>query len=122
MELLSLTVLGGLVLIVATIISFTYSQQATAQKTASGGQDLCGFLAREINTAASFGDGYARSFTLPVFTNEFSYSVEFVNEERRVFVSWNNGGCFKPLVASVTGSLKAGVNSLQFENGGVVLN
>lgn len=122
MELLSLTVLGSMMLIVATIVSFTYGQQLNDQKTASGGRELCIFLGREINTAASFGNGYARSFTLPLVASQFSYSVELVNDQRRVFVSWEKGGCFKPLLANVSGSLMPGGNSLKFENGIVVLN
>ena len=122
MELLSLTVLGGLVLITATIISFTYGQQLNSLKTSSGGRELCLFFSREINTAASFGNGYARSFTIPLVASQFPYAVDFDNEQHRVFVSWNNGGCAKPLLASVIGSLRTGVNSLKFENGSVVLN
>ena len=122
-ELLSLVALGGIVLAGVTVISFVYSQQLNAQKSFTGGNELCLFLASEINTAASFGEGFERSFILPFSATQFSFLVEFNNAERKVFVFWEGGGCSKPLLSEVSGSLNfQGSNFLRFNNGVVVLN
>ncbi|MEM4255373.1 MAG: hypothetical protein QXR53_03520 [Candidatus Norongarragalinales archaeon] len=121
-ELLSLVGILSLVLVLVVVLSFVISQQLNTQKTSSGGADLCVFLATEVNTAASLGEGYERSFVMPFVYTQFPYSIEFDNNERRVGVSWSGGGCSTPLLANVSGAVSQGPNFMRFENGVVVLN
>lgn len=121
-EMLSLVVLSAAVLAVVSVVAYSYTQQLNSQKTLFGGRELCTFLAREANTAASFGEGFQRSFDLPSASAQFSYTVQFVNSERRVWVNWSGGSCSNPLLANVTGALHSGHNSLKFQDGQVVLN
>ena len=122
MELLSLVSILGLVLVLVVVLSFVISQQLVTQKASLGGEDLCTFLANEVNTAASFGEGYERTFTMPFAYTQFDYSIAFQNSERRISVAWADGGCSMPLLSDVSGSPGAGSNFVRSENGVVVLN
>lgn len=121
-ELLSLAVIAGAVLVIVTIVSYSYSQQLTEQKMLFGGRELCSFISRESNSAASFGNGFERSFDMPAVVLDFNYNVAFNNQERRVYVWWESGNCSSPLLANVTGVLRPDHNSLKFNDGVVVLN
>ncbi len=121
-ELLSLVSILAVVLVLVVVLSFVISQQLYTQKATSGGEDLCVFLATEINTAASFGGGYERSFAMPFVYTQFPYSIQFDNSERRVAVNWTEGGCSQPLLANVSGAIAQGSNFVRFANGVVLLN
>jgi len=122
MELLSLVSILALVLVLVVVLSFVISQQLNTQKASLGGEDLCIFLANEVNTAASFGEGYERSFNMPFAYLQFDYSVSFENSGRRVSVSWDQGSCSMPLLSNVSGTPGQGSNFVRFANGVVVFN
>ena len=122
LEFMAMAAVAGMVLAIAAVIAFDYASYAEAEKRTVSGDGLCLLLGREVNVAAAVGQGYERAFYLPLSMVQFEYVVSFDNDERRVEVGWQGGGCFQPLLVNVSGVLAPGWNRLQVQNGVVVLN
>ncbi|GEM_PF-5992062 len=118
-EWIAFTAFSLLVFLVATAVSFTYWRDVQNLQASHAGVSLCQQLAHELNTAVSFGSGFARSFELSL---PLAVEMEFNNLERRLYVTWSAGGCSRPLLANVTGRARDGLNFIRVDNVTVVLN
>ncbi len=73
---------------------------------------LCKYLQDEINLALKAGDGYRRSFFLPLSLEGSNY--EIILDNYTLYIKWGNyqTSCFVP-IESINGKIKKGWNKIK---------
>lgn len=84
-------------------------------------EDIANFAYREIETAKSVSDGYARIFSMPQTVNGVSYNISII-DNRELIVDYLGQEHIKFLPANVTGSIMKGINKISKGNGMIFIN
>lgn len=84
-------------------------------------EDIAEFAYREIETAKSVNDGYARTFAMPQTVNGINYSISII-DNRELTVSYLGYEHVKFLPSNITGNIAKGSNKISKNNGVVLIN
>ena len=84
-------------------------------------EDIANFVYREIDTAKSVNDGYARTFDMPQAINGINYSISIV-DNRELTVNYLSYEYVKFLPSNVTGNAIKGANKISKINGVIFIN
>ena len=94
------------------------SREGANQKIA---QDIAEFAYREIETAKSVNDGYARTFAMPQAINGVNYSISII-DNRELIADYLGHEYIKFLPSNVTGNIIKGNNKISKSNGIIFVN
>jgi hypothetical protein len=110
----------ALMLIIVYIVTAGQRSEVATQSSLTEGWNLCARIASEVNTAVGVGNGYERSFYLPLDVNGESYDVSVYAQEQAVTVEWSGFACRASVLTSqLTGVPHAGLNKVK-NNGNVI--
>ena len=84
-------------------------------------QDIADIAYKEVETAKSVNDGYARTFAMPLSVNGVNYSIYLI-DNRELEVVYLGYEYVKFLPSNVTGFISTGVNEITKINGIIYIN
>jgi hypothetical protein len=97
-------------------------QKVFWSKTVTEAQELCDYIAFEINSAVKAGDGYKRNFYVE---NEFFGVTDFTItvSEYSVFIDWDGKSVSSSIVTrNITGSIEKGKTyTIENKNGEIIV-
>lgn len=111
-----------MLLVIVGFVAVTSSKVIEANDEANRkiAEDIANLAYREIETAKSVSDGYARTFVMPQAVNGIDYTMNIVdNRELSVIYLGNEYVTFLPF--NVSGNISSGVNQITKSNGVIYL-
>jgi hypothetical protein len=119
-------VYAGVLMLALGVAAYTAVQRETtilSERISLDARSVAEGVADEINIASGVGDGYSHVFTIPEhLAGTVNYTVEVLNNERKVYVFRGNSSYAAPVLASnISGSIRRGVNYIRNEDGVVMI-
>lgn len=113
-----------IIFIVITIIERDRNTMIYNQWIEMDGKRVAEVISTEVNVAVAVGRGYSHTFSLPEhLASNAPYSVLVTGTSQYVEVTWSSGYYMMPIItANVTGTPKAGYNTIRNEDGRVIIN
>ena len=112
-----------MLLVIVGFVAVTSSKviEANDEGNRKIAESIADFAYREIETAKTVNDGYARTFVMPQNVNGVDYSVSIV-DNRELVVNYLGNEYVKFLPSNVTGNVSIGLNKITKTNGVIYIN